>query len=205
MSFLDDIGGIEEVERSWHVEDDGIDLTYDADFIARADADRLFEKLLLLPWHRDQMPTPAGPKPFPRLLTWHADPGLQYSYSGIVHEWRDWTSELAEIRDKLEERLGIHFNGVLGNLYQNERDSISAHSDDETDLDSTASIASVSLGAVRRFIVKHRTTKSRHVVDLGHGSLIVMAGATQRVAQHEVPKSKSPCGPRINLTFRRMK
>lgn len=205
MSFLDDIDSIDKTEQSWHVEDDGIDLTYDAEFLPIADADRLFQGLLGLPWHRDQMPTPVGLQPFPRLLTWHADEGLTYRYSGVTQPWRDWTPETAEIRDRLEKRLGVRFNGMLGNLYQNERDSISAHADDETDLDPTAPIASVSLGATRRFVVRHRTSRSRHVVDLVHGSLIIMAGATQRVSEHSIPKLKDPCGPRINLTFRRMK
>lgn len=204
MSFLDDIESLAVVERKWHVEDEGIDLTYDADFLPSADADRLFEELRTLPWHRDQMPTPAGPKPLPRLLTWHADEGRTYRYSGVTHQWRDWTPELAEIRERLTERLGVRFNGVLGNFYQNERDSISAHSDDESDLVVGAPIASVSLGAVRRFVVVHRESKAKHVVSLEHGSLLVMAGATQRVAQHSIPKSKIPCGTRINLTFRMM-
>jgi alkylated DNA repair dioxygenase AlkB len=203
MSFLEDISGIEE-PRSWRVEDEGIDLAYDADFLPTADADRLFEKLMTLPWHRDQMPTPGGLKPFPRLLTWHADEGRTYRYSGVTHPWCAWTPELAEIRDRLETKLGVRFNGVLGNLYQNERDSISAHSDDETDLVPGAPIASLSLGAVRKFIVRHVVNKSRHVVELGHGSLVVMAGATQRVAEHSIPKLKDPCGPRINLTYRVM-
>jgi alkylated DNA repair dioxygenase AlkB len=41
------------------------------------------------------------------------------------------------------------------------------------------------------------------VIPLEHGSLIVMAGDTQKVSRHGIPKAKRSCGPRINLTFRK--
>jgi alkylated DNA repair dioxygenase AlkB len=205
MSFLDEIDGIDDAQRQWHVEDNGIALSYDADFLPSEEADRLFAVLSRsLPWYRDTINMAGGPVAVPRLTSWHADEGRPYRYSGLVHPAQAWTAELNEVRDRLEARLGVRFNGVLGNLYESERDSVSPHADDERDLVALAPIASVSLGAVRQFVVRHRTTKSRHVVDLAHGSLIVMGGATQRVADHAIPKLKTTCGPRVNLTFRLM-
>jgi alkylated DNA repair dioxygenase AlkB len=203
MTFLDEI----DVDRESHILDDGIDLSYDAGFLPPADADRLFQELLSsLPWRGDAMVrTPIGLRPSPRKISWHADEGCSYRYSGVTYAPSSWTSSLSEIRDRLEKRLGVRFNGVLGNLYASERDSVGAHADDEPEIDPDAPIASVSLGATRKFVVRHRTSKARHALALAHGSLLVMAGTTQRVSQHEIPKMKTPCGPRVNLTFRKMK
>lgn len=203
MNPFDEIDALGAMERQFRILDEGIDLAYDADFLAEEDADRLFKALLTeLPWFRGTIRMGHGSVPVPRMTAWHADEGLVYSYSGLLHLWRDWTPSLAEIRDRIEAALGFRFNGVLANLYENERDSVSPHADDEKDLEPKSPIASVTLGTVRDFIVKHQRTGSRHVLPLGHGSLLVMGGDTQKVSQHAIPKSKQPCGPRINLTFR---
>lgn len=202
MNPFDDI---HTKSRQWSLEDDGIDVIYDADFIDPKDADRLFAILKTqIDWQRAVIQTPGGPKTVPRMISWHADPGLTYSYSGLKHSWQPWTEAMLEIKQALESRLDFAFNGCLANFYENERDSISMHSDDEVDLDAQAPIASVSLGAVREFVLKHKETKARHVIPLEHGSLVVMSGKTQDVSQHGIPKAKRSCGPRINLTFRRM-
>jgi len=149
------------------------------------------------------MSTPWGPKTVPWMISWHADPGLTYSYSGLTHQWKEWTPALTEIRDHLLAKTGTSYNGCLANFYENERDSVSMHADDEEDMVEGASIASVSLGNMREFVVKHMVSKTRHVVPLEHGSLIEMSGSTQQVSRHGIPKSRRTCGPRINLTFRR--
>ena len=190
--------------RKWQMQDEGIELRYDADFLPQADADRLFEALKAeIGWHRVVINTPGGPQTVPRMISWHADPGLTYSYSGLTHQWQGWTPALTEIRDELFAKTGTLFNGCLANFYENERDSVSMHSDDEDDMEEGAPIASVSLGHVREFVVKHLETGTRHVIPLEHGSLILMGGLTQQVSRHGVPKSRRSCGPRINLTFRR--
>jgi len=172
--------------------------------LAPSDADRLFEELKIeIDWHRVVVNTPGGPQTVPRMISWHADEGLTYSYSGLTHQWRPWTPALAEVRDLLLAKTGIRYNGVLANFYEHERDSVSMHADDEDDMEEGAPIASVSLGYPRDFVVKHMVTKSRHVIPLEHGSLIVMEGLTQQVSRHGIPKSRRTCGPRINLTFRR--
>lgn len=200
MNPFDDI---EEQSQIWEILEEGIDLKYNGTFLRPEDASRLFENLKSeIAWKRHVINTPGGPKTVPRMISWHADEGLTYSYSGLLHQWQAWTPGLAEVRDRLFELLGIRFNGVLANFYENERDSVSMHADDEHDMVEDAEIASVSLGETREFIVKHMTTKSRHVIPLEHGSLLRMRGQTQKVSRHGVPKSKRPCGPRINLTFR---
>jgi len=201
MNPFDDIHA---KSRRWSLSDDGIELRYDADFLPPAEADRLLEALKSeIDWRRIVVNTPGGPQTVPRMISWHADEGLTYRYSGVAHRWQDWTPGLAEVRDRVGAATGVRFNGVLVNFYENERDSVSMHADDEDDMEPGAPIASVSLGQVRDFVVKHRETGSRHVIPLEHGSLIVMEGRTQQVSRHGVPKSRRSCGPRINLTFRR--
>jgi alkylated DNA repair dioxygenase AlkB len=66
-------------------------------------------------------------------------------------------------------------------------------------------IASLSLGATRRFALKPRDGGTQRLaLALPHGSLLVMRGDTQRRYRHALPRTARPVGPRINLTFRRI-
>jgi alkylated DNA repair dioxygenase AlkB len=189
--------------RRWTLNDAGIELVYDADFFPAHEADRLFATLRSeIPWRRVVMQTPDGPKTVPRMISWHADAPLGYTYGTVSHAWQDWTPALLEVRSRLEEKIGVRFNGVLANFYENERDSVSPHADDERDMVAGAPIASVSLGCVREFVVRHMISRARHVIPLEHGSLLVMSGDTQKVSRHSIPKAKRACDPRVNLTFR---
>ena len=100
-------------------------------------------------------------------------------------------------------RFDLRFNSVLANLYRDGRDSMGWHSDDEPELGREPAIASLSFGAVRRFRFRSRETRRvAGAIDLAHGSLLVMRGATQRLYQHDLPKTSAAVGPRVNLTFR---
>src|SRR5690606_30273743 len=116
---------------------------------------------------------------------------------------RPWSAALSDLRDRLERELGTGFNSVLANLYRDGRDAMGWHSDDEPELGPAPVIASVSLGATRRFVLKHRRKPDRKLaLELPAGSLLVMAGATQRNYRHALPRTARPVGGRINLTFR---
>jgi alkylated DNA repair dioxygenase AlkB len=141
----------------------------------------------------------------PRLVAWHGDPGTSYTYSGTLHEPSPWTGELQTIRDRVEALTGQRYNSVLLNLYRDGRDGMGWHSDDERELGRDPVIASVSLGAPRRFCLRPRGHRHlRSDLLLPHGSLLCMAGATQHHWEHAVPKTRRPVGERINLTFRRL-
>ena len=149
----------------------------------------------------------------PRLVAWQGDPGKSYRYSGSTWEPDPWSPSVLEIRNRIEEwfhekmdqRGGASFNGVLLNLYRSGSDSMGWHRDNEPELGPEPLIASVSLGAVRRFVLRNREHPERkHVLELPHGSLLVMGGATQRDWEHSLPKSARVQGARINLTFRRL-
>ncbi len=142
----------------------------------------------------------------PRRTSWHGDPGRTYRYSGRTFEPRPWTPALERVRDEVEAHTGTRFDSVLVNEYRDGRDSMGWHADDERELGPSAPddilIASVSLGAPRRFVMRHPVRDERREWTLGEGSLLVMGGATQRHWQHAIPRTARPVGPRLNLTFR---
>lgn len=138
----------------------------------------------------------------PRLIDWCADAGVNYGYSGITLGPAAWPGSLQRLRDRLEVELGHSFNSVLCNLYRDGRDSMGWHADDEPELGPRPVIASLSLGAERRFRIRPRSGGASIGIDLAPGSLLLMEGLSQRQFQHAVPKTQRPVAPRINLTFR---
>jgi alkylated DNA repair dioxygenase AlkB len=143
----------------------------------------------------------------PRLTAWYGDPGCTYRYSGVLHQPRRWMPTLNDLRTRVEAATGQRFNGALVNYYRDGMDSVSWHSDDESDLVADAVIASLSLGAARVFQLRHKTrTELRRVdIELPPGSLLVMGGVCQRHWQHQLPKRKNLRAGRINLTFRQVR
>lgn len=136
----------------------------------------------------------------PRLSAWYGDES--YTYSGVTLEPRPLTRELHELRTICEQVSSTKFNSVLVNLYRNGDDSMGWHADDEPELGPTPVIASVSLGATRRFRLRHRRTREIVEHDLTGGSLLVMSGASQSAWMHAVPKQRRITEARVNLTFR---
>lgn len=136
----------------------------------------------------------------PRLTAWHGD--AAYTYSGLRLEPLPFTPLLQTIRAAVEQATGHRFNSVLLNYYRNERDSMGMHADDEPELGPEPAIASLSFGATRTFILRHRQSKRTLKIDLGDGSLLLMAGKFQQAWLHGINKVVRPVGPRINLTFR---
>lgn len=178
---------------------DASTLDYAEAFYALTEADALFDRLRAeTPWRQER----SRFGPFPRLTAWYADAGLTYSYSGVTHEAIPWTDTLTEVRRAVEAVAGTPFNSLLLNLYRDGHDSIGFHADDEPELGVNPVIASISLGAVRQFVLKHKASGTKETFNLAHGSLLVMAGACQHHWVHSVPKTKSVVRERINLTFR---
>jgi alkylated DNA repair dioxygenase AlkB len=174
------------------------------DAIGRADADRLLDVLMdSIAWRQEEAAIMGRRVAIPRLTAWHGEAG--YVYSGIRMSPMSWNAPLLELKAVAEACTGEPFNSVLLNLYRDGRDSVSWHADNEPGLGRNPVIASISLGATRRFQLKHRRRAERVAIDLHHGSCLIMAGATQHHWLHQLPKTARPIGPRINLTFRRMK
>ena len=176
-------------------------LDYREAFYSKSVADALFEQLRSeTPWQQERGRT----GPFPRLTAWYADAGLTYSYSGVTHEALLWTPALLAVRLRVEDAAGTSLNSLLLNFYRDGQDSIGYHTDAEPELGTNPVIASISLGAVRQFVMKHIETGEKLKYDLAHGSLLIMAGTCQHHWLHGVPKTKAVVRPRINLTFRKI-
>lgn len=136
----------------------------------------------------------------PRLSAWHGDKG--YRYAGLSLAPLPFTPLLDTIRRAAEAATGRRYNSVLLNYYRDGQDSMGMHSDDEPELGPAPAIASVSFGATRSFIVRHKTTKETLKLPLTDGSLLFMAGAMQANWLHGINKTARDPGPRVNLTYR---
>ncbi|HEY7560184.1 MAG TPA: alpha-ketoglutarate-dependent dioxygenase AlkB [Candidatus Binatia bacterium] len=159
-----------------------------------------------VPWRAESIVVWGKTFPQPRLTAWYGDNGASYTYSGIHLDPLPWTNTLMDIKNRVERIAGTDFNSVLLNYYRNNRDSMGLHSDDEPELGRRPIIASLSLGEERTFILKHKSRRDLNSfrLKLASGSLLLMKGETQHCWKHGIEKEKRPCGPRVNLTFRRI-
>lgn len=176
-----------------------------ASFLSRSESHALLEQLLpLVAWEQHVIRIAGRSVASPRLSAWYGDPGARYCYSGLALEPRPWLSGIRELKLRVEAACAARFNSALANLYRDGRDSMGWHSDDESELGERPLIASLSLGATRRFRLRHRRRAELPPVELEleAGSLLIMQGDTQRCWKHQVPKTRRAVGPRVNLTFR---
>tara|TARA_B100001123_G_scaffold280373_1_gene312357 strand:- start:61 stop:690 length:630 start_codon:yes stop_codon:yes gene_type:complete len=168
------------------------------------EADQLFDNLKTsIIWEKQKIKLYGGLHDVPRLTAWYGDPDKSYVYSGIKLKTRPWNSDLLQIRDIIEKISKAKFNSVLLNLYRSGSDSVSWHSDDESELGKNPVIGSLSLGESRQFHMKHKYDRDlKQKILLQHGSFLLMRGKTQHNWLHQIPKRKNLKGERINLTFR---
>jgi alkylated DNA repair dioxygenase AlkB len=182
------------------------ELYFDPDFLPTTRADALFDQLRRdIAWETHRIKLFGREIDSPRLSSWIGNEGASYVYSNTRFEPRPWLLSLTVLRQEIGTVAEEHFNSVLANLYRDGRDSMGWHCDDEPELGLSPVIASLSLGATRRFCLKHKRAGSKSfALELSHGSLLVMRGATQKNYRHALPKTAKPMGERINLTFRRI-
>jgi alkylated DNA repair dioxygenase AlkB len=189
------------------ISQDGL-VVYDQSFFTAEDSTQLLNRLVNgVLWRQDPITIFGKTMMQPRLTCWMGDPGAIYQYSSLTLDPEPWMPEVAEIKTRLESALSVSFNSVLLNYYRDGNDSMGWHRDNEKELGQEPVIASVTFGAERRFLLRRYKTKDRQMsVQLGHGSVLVMAGTLQEFWEHSVPKtgklSARQIGPRINLTFR---
>ena len=139
-----------------------------------------------------------------RKAAWYADSNYAYTYSNTTKLALPWTKELLELKALAEKITETTYNSCLLNLYHNGDEGMAYHSDDETSLVRHKGIASLSLGAERKFLFKHKQTKETVSLLLENGSLLLMKDATQTNWLHRLPPTKKIIKPRVNLTFRTM-
>jgi alkylated DNA repair dioxygenase AlkB len=139
-----------------------------------------------------------------QIAAYATDASLVVKYSGATVDLHtDYPETLSSIQTLVEEKLGVQFNHVMLNRYDDGEVYIGLHADN---LENRV-IATVSLGAERTFIMRHRTIKGEEGMKkwkLETGSLCVMHGDTQRFWKHEIPKEPKIKEGRISLTFRQL-
>ena len=180
-------------------------IEHEPTWIPRPEADALLEALRHeLAWEQREVVLFGRRVLQPRLIAWAGD--LGYRYSGQTLEPRAFTPAVERLLWRVRERTGVPFNHVLVNRYRDGSDSMGFHADDEPELGEDPVVATFSLGAPRRLVLKPRRRHGgeRHTLDLGRGSLLVMGGTCQRDYYHGVPRQPGLLGERMSLTFRKI-
>lgn len=179
---------------------------YSEGFLSEAESDRYFRNLLEdVPWIQDEVLIYGKLHITARKTAWYGLQPFTYKYSGIERTAMPFTPELDTLRKMCEKATGYTFNSALLNLYHTGAEGMGWHSDDEKTIVPHSAIASVSLGAPRKFRLRHRINSETVEVMLNPGSLLLMAGETQEYWKHGLPKMLRVKAPRINITFRLMK
>ncbi|MEQ9164957.1 MAG: alpha-ketoglutarate-dependent dioxygenase AlkB [Fulvivirga sp.] len=181
---------------------DGI-VNYYGKILTSDQSDFYFEQLAnTLKWQNDEAIIFGKKVITKRKVAWYGDEKFPYTYSKVTKYALPWTKELLELKTLAEAKSGETYNSCLANLYHNGNEGMAWHSDGEKDLKKHGTIASISLGAERKFGFKHKQTKEVISLMLEHGSLLLMKGTTQTHWLHRLPPAKKVSGARINLTFR---
>lgn len=183
---------------------DGVTV-YHGRIFTPAEADRYLSTLTTsLQWAHDEVVLYGRRITTARKVAWYGDAPFAYTYSGATKTALPWTPELREIKALIEKATGSTYNSCLANLYHTGEEGMGWHSDDEKVMGKNTSIASISLGAERKFAFKHKTRPDLGTISLllEHGSLLEMKGATQTHWLHRLPPTKKVSEPRVNLTFR---
>ena len=172
------------------------------------DQSQLYLKHLIndIKWKREKIRMWGREIVTKKRIAWYADEGKSYTYSGSTFHPDQWNELLLEIKKHVEQYIKFQFNSVLLNEYPNGKVGMGWHSDDERELGIDPIIASLSFGANRDFIFKHKTDKrfENIKIHLKSGSLLLMLGSTQHHWKHSLPKRLKVREPRINLTFRKI-
>ncbi|RFC55606.1 alpha-ketoglutarate-dependent dioxygenase AlkB family protein [Brumimicrobium aurantiacum] len=179
------------------------EVDYYGPVLSQSQAQEYFEKLMSkIEWKNDKAIIYGKLIVTKRKVAWYGDEPFEYTYSKTTKSALPWTKELLELKEIIEEKSGETYNSCLLNLYHSGEEGMAWHSDAEKDLKKNGAIASLSFGAERKFLFKHKETKQNVSVILEKGSLLVMKGTTQTNWLHRLPPTKKVKTPRINLTFR---
>lgn len=219
MAFQNPLFGPDRFERP--VTQGGIVL-FCKDWMGSDEALWLFEALRRdITWEQSSLFINGHLIADPRMHAWFAN-DRYFSFGKAPVRPNEWTPTIATIKDRLcdflsdhlpqEQKLDVRFNTAMATLYRGSLDCESWHADNEVELGAKPLIATISFGATRELCMKptkvyagHHRSLGTHKIDLNSGSLLVMAGDTQKNWLHSVPRVKKACGPSINLTFRLVK
>lgn len=181
---------------------DGI-FEYYPNFFSKEKATQYFKQLLdETCWQQDSITLFGKTHLQPRLTALYSNNGNSYSYSNIVMFPKNFSPLLMHLKNEVEAVCNENFTTALLNLYRNGNDSNGWHADNEKELGSNPTIASLSLGEERIFHIKHNTKDEKIKLNLENGSLLLMKEGSQIHYKHQLPKTKQDKTSRINLTFR---
>ena len=156
----------------------------------------------LVTWQQPKVLVYGHHYAIPRQTAFLADLGITYRYSGYIHHGEGQPNWFLPLLEQVANTASETFNGCLLNLYRTGDDHMGWHSDDEPELVYGATIASLSLGASRDFVFRHRYTSDRVSLLLEDGDLLLMYYPCQKYWQHALPRRRKVLRGRINLTFR---
>jgi len=197
-----DLFGNETNKNSNLLPCDGV-VNYYGKTMPEAEANKYLDCLLsTIAWKNDEAVIYGKLIITKRKVAWYGDEEFEYTYSNTTKRALPWTTELLELKQLAEQLSGEQYNSCLLNLYHNGDEGMAWHSDAEKDLKRDGAIGSMSFGAERRFMFKHKQSTQTVSVLLEHGSLLVMKDTTQTHWLHRLPPTKLVSKPRVNLTFR---
>lgn len=179
-------------------------ITLVRDYLGKAQQNALINEAQSYPLTRPQIQVFGRYHSIPRQQVWYGDLGCDYMYSGLFIRALPWPQYLQKLRDKLQRDFSLGSNGVLVNRYADGQDCMGAHSDDEPEIAHGSDIASISLGATRDFVMKHKHSKLKYTISLHSGDLLIMHWPMQHDWLHSVPKRLKVTEPRWNYTFRQL-
>ncbi|XWV25222.1 2OG-Fe(II) oxygenase [Tupanvirus deep ocean] len=171
---------------------DGAKVTHIPHYVTNPDA--LFEELHdNMPWNKYKYELHGKEVTSPRLM--HI---IKFDNDDNI---LDNLPEFAKIKKRTEKITGVNFKFAVLNYYRDGNDYIGFHPDRE--VKSGDIVVSVTVGAARRFVLKHRFRDNvKHVFILEHGDILILNEPAIKTAyKHSIPKMAN-VGPRINITFR---
>lgn len=182
------------------------DITYIPNFLTKEESDFLFEHLSKdIAWTNEVIAPSGETVKLNRKVAYIADEEREYFYANLRFQTPNgtWSPPLLKLRDRLNKTYGTKFNSVLLNFYKDGKDLINWHSDKEYCLGTNPVIASINLGATRKFwLLEKKENGQKWNIPLNHGDLLFMNKDCQKNLLHAILKEKEVTEPRISLTFR---
>ncbi len=181
---------------------DGI-TNYHGKILSQEKSEFYYQKLLSeIEWKNDEAVIFGKRIITKRKVAWYGDTDYYYNYSNVTKQALIFTEDLLALKELVEKESNATYNSCLLNLYHSGEEGMAWHSDGEKMLKKNGEIASLTLGAERKFSFKHKNTNQKIDIILEKGSLLVMKDSTQTNWLHRLPPTKLIKTPRINLTFR---
>ena len=200
-----DITQLNGIEYKWQ---DNATILYYKTFLDKKLCRELFEELSTLNYTQGEINIYGKKTKLPRLQSWMSDENItsDMTHYPLKQSAHKWTNNMLFVKNYIQKLLNCKFEYVHIHYYRNGNDYIGWHSDKEAKKKNKNIVASISLGATRKFYFRHNDYKknklSKKEFVLTDGCLIVMKDDTQKKWKHTIPKSKKLKEPRINLTFR---